>query len=172
MTKTVILTDQNAAANTSGKTAPVSEILSWISSHFELTVMGDAQMGTALSFQGCQATLTFASNSKGTSSGTVVIGTDKNIVGPFDLSNLRPDTIQTGDVETFNLAVKSVTMLPVTVTQKIIGGPFNGTNTSDTNVQNGFVLSFRTKDMRDRQAKAWHDAIIGCGGKAISDKLY
>lgn len=33
-------------------------------------------------------------------------------------------------------------------------------------------IAFSTKEMGDRQAKAWHDAIIGCGGKAVPDKLY
>ncbi len=35
-----------------------------------------------------------------------------------------------------------------------------------------FYIPFFTKDMADRQAKAWHDAIVACGGKAAPDNLY
>jgi hypothetical protein len=95
-------------------------------------------------------------------------------LSPFDLSTLRPDKItvtSSTSIRTllqgqFGYDVLISSIAPITASSLDDDGPHYESQGM------GLSLSFPTKEIADRQAKAWHDAIIGCGGKAVPDNLY
>jgi hypothetical protein len=87
-------------------------------------------------------------------------------VGPFDLKAIRPENLNVG------LSPTGDTQLLLTFTNPL---PVHDQGTDGTNSffpTTKFAIFFATREMADRHAKAWHDAIIGCGGKAVPDNLY
>jgi hypothetical protein len=92
--------------------------------------------------------------------------------GPFNLSNLNPDGISfpSSDAIATGLRILSVNAIPRTTTDKDIT-PIAKEYTSTT-MMGWVVIIFQTKDMAERQAKAWHNAILLCGGKKTQDDLY
>ena len=177
LTKAVTLEEQDNAPNPTAKPSlpqvaavPVSDTLTWIGTHFETVERVDPSSGSSINlvasmiFQGCQATLTL--NDTWIKQGKV--WPNKTVLGPFEFSNLRPDTIKVRAEQGYiSLHISAVN--PTILELDVLAGlpaPTSGQMVRDLEIR------FATQDMADRQAKAWHDAIIGCGGKAVSDKLY
>ena len=168
------------------QTPDATKALTWISSHMSTmtaprTMLGAGVNGSiaqvrdsySLSFQGCQVTvyevgITFTVFKSGE---TWASGNTTITWGPFDLSNLRPDKIdQTRDKfyqppGTF-LQIDAIQPIPVVQNN----GPALGIPGSTVNVMRSALrIWFDSADSVDRQVKAWHDAIVGCGGKPIPD---
>ena len=167
-----------------------AKALNWISSHMSTmtasrTMLGAGVNGTiaqvresySLSFQGCRVTVynqailfTVFKNGETWASGNSTV-----TWGPFDLSNLRSDKIgQTRDEfyqppGTF-LQIDAIQPIPVVQNN----GPALGIPGSTVSVMRSALrIWFDSADLVDRQGKAWHDAIVGCGGKpAPPDGLY
>lgn len=149
------------------------DILTWIGSHLEtvdLAAVVDGvsyryHNGTRIEFQGCRVTVI--------STNFVTVDPPKQgypynrttTDGPIELKNLRPESekvIAWG--RGYALQVKGVNAFPETWVD-----PMLGDGSGPNQVLN---LLFATEDMANRQAKAWRDAIIACGGKAVPDGLY
>jgi hypothetical protein len=109
------------------------------------------------------------------SQGFLIDSTTVALTGPFELSSLRPDTIEIIETATsghrrLTLNMPSIKPLPVTSKSTAVGNYGSGpTSTSSSTYSiSSLALVFATQDIANRQAKAWHDAIIGCGGKPVS----
>jgi hypothetical protein len=149
-----------------------SEILTWISSHLDAlsytSVIGGESVSFSsnyqLAFMGCRIS-SFTQRSTSVSAKR----NDKSTFNyaPFELSNLRPDKIQ---VHVYSGGQISLEIPFVNSVQSTVQSTVQGDGGTYPN--SALMISFATKEMADRQAKAWHDAIIGCGGKAVSDNLY
>jgi S1-C subfamily serine protease len=148
----------------------VSEILDWIETHLETTTSksGGVNPDTYtsdfdLSFDGCQVTVTWHFRSASLLTDTVT--TD----GPLDLAGLRPEPEQmplTPEADSgYQLRLYSLKPF-VSVHSYPWQSPERNPNAHT------FFLIFATQDMAERQQKAWRDAIVLCGGKAVPDKLY
>ncbi|MGH2509947.1 MAG: hypothetical protein ACRDHZ_21410, partial [Ktedonobacteraceae bacterium] len=92
--------------------------------------------------------------------------TSKITWGPFDLSNLRPDKIFQAQDNIFQppgafLQIEAVNAIPIVQTDS--SGP------TTSSMRSALHIWFDSPDLVDRQVKAWHDAIVGCGGKPIPD---
>jgi hypothetical protein len=199
LTKTVPLTEQNAASNQTAKVAPVADILTWIGSHFDTITQVErddwnSKTGTvtySMSFQGCSATLisnfTLSYthiNSADNLRGHIDSTQDEWTFGPFDLSKLRPDKIEAGSAPLPSLVFKAeggapspqlaflaVNAIPYKYVHDGRNWPLDPGQAS-SGVTQVVPIHFATQDIANSQAKAWRDAIIACGGKAVSDKLY
>ena len=163
------------------QTPDAAKALYWISSHMvpkafytfpgESGTTAEVSETSSLSFQGCRVTIYDEATVI-----TVFRNGDRYRVettttwGPFDLSNLRPDKIVQAPDENVQppgafLRIDAVNAIPLLV-QTVAPGP-------TTSSMRSFVkLWFDSADLVDHQAKAWHDAIIGCGGKPAPDGLY
>jgi hypothetical protein len=158
----------------------VSEILDWIQTHLETTTTNKGSGGTdilvgvnpytytsdfALSFDGCQLTVTWHFLHKDTTLNLDDAGT---ISGPLDLGGLRSEPEQmpiSHDSGSYNLKLFSAK-------PSLIVSFYPGQRPGrDPNGRN-FVLAFATQDVAERQRNAWHDAIILCGGKKTQNDLY
>ena len=160
------------------QTPDAAMALNWISSHMlpkALHTMPGVNGTTvqmwetsSLSFQGCQVTIyeetigftVFRSGEKYGS------GTSMITWGPFDLSNLRPDKIFQAPDKNYQppgayLQIEAVNAIPTVQT--------GGSGPTTTLMLSGLHIWFNSADLVDRQAKAWHDAIVGCGGKPTPD---
>ena len=155
-------------------TPDAAKALNWISSHMVPralhTIPGTSgttiQMWetSSLSFQGGRVTIydeviMFTVFRSGERYGS---GTSEITLGPFDLSNLRPDKIFQAPDDIFQppgafLQIEAVNAIPIVQT----AGP--GSTTSS--MRSALHIWFDSADLVDRQVKAWHDAIVGCGGK-------
>lgn len=165
----------------------------------------------SVSFQDCSVTLTQKAVNDATQKAAKEaefqqkndVEDDSTVVGPFDLSNLRPDKIVVEPPSTLHpswmktgprLKIAAASGIPNAVTtdgQDLqdafgMGGPSYEKIKETFNERTALALSpskspdtvteitidFATQEMADRQAKAWKAAITGCGGKAVSDKLF
>jgi S1-C subfamily serine protease len=155
-----------------------AKALNWISSHMlarTLHTMPGVNGTTvqmwetsSLSFEGCRVTIydetiMFTVFKSGESLGG---GTSTITWGPFDLSDLRPDEIFQAPDKDYQppgayLQIGAVSAIPVV--QTTVPGP------TTSFMRSGLHIWFDSADLVDRQVKAWHDAIVGCGGKPIPD---
>jgi hypothetical protein len=145
-----------------------TEILGWIQTHFETTIVD--YMGThttndfVLSFDGCQVTVTWRAHVLLNATGSDLVNTS----GPFDLGNLRSEPKQmkvTTEDSIHQLRIYSTKPF-LTVMTDSWGGVQRVPDSHN------FVLFFATMDMAEKQQKAWHDAIVLCGGRKTHDNLY
>ena len=147
------------------QTPEAAKALNWISGHMltrTYTVPNSNVDGatiqvwetSSLSFQGCRATVYHTSIYSNTNESLESTTT----WGPFDLSNLRPDGISR-PIGSF-LQIAAVNAIPVVTSQK---------DHTSTEMLGWLRIPFGSPDSADRQAKAWHDAIVGCGGKPIPE---
>ncbi len=160
------------------QTPDAAKALNWISGHMlpkTLHTMPGTSGSTiqmwetsSLSFQGCRVTIydeviMFTVFRSGERYGS---GTSEITWGPFDLSNLRPDKIFQAPDEIYRppgafLQIEAVNAIPIVQT----AGP--GSTTSS--MRSALHIWFDSADAVAQQAKAWHDSIVGCGGKPIPD---
>ena len=159
-----------------------AKALNWISGHMGPSVLhtvpGAGVNGTtveesdtsSISFQGCRVTvyeesIGYTVFKSGERWG---MGSDMITWGPFDLSNLRPDEIgQTPDriyqPPGAYLQINAINAIPIVQTSSL---------GSTSTMRSALRIWFPSADLVDRQARAWHDAIVGCGGKKTQDDLY
>jgi hypothetical protein len=131
-----------------------------------------------------------------------VVERDSTVVGRFDLSNLLPEKISVeppngSDPKVIKtgprLKITAISAIPNVVTVdgqdslEVFGFDPLPEKTKETfgdrlalattpskspDTVSEITIDFATQEMADRQAKAWKAAITGCGGKAVSDKLF
>lgn len=148
----------------------VQDTLTWIGSHFEsvryATAFGSSTeqvvVSTQMDFHGCSVTVRESSRSSPPEpfDGTVTSG-------PFELGTLRPETIKIDpqpQMHRYIMWISAVNTFPVSMPD------IHGNMISEPH--NFLSIPFATEDMASRQAKAWRDAIIACGGRAVPDNLY
>ncbi len=144
-------------------TPNVSEILEWIGGHFEDAHDSGGGQQYTLDFHGCSTTLTETITYSKAGQGLV---TQTRVWGPFALGNLIPSKIVVSPLQPFSkLTIGSAHPIQTQSTYSDGEKP-----SSDT--WPALWVMFATQAMANRQAKAWHDAIVACGGKAVPDNLY
>jgi hypothetical protein len=161
------------AAQAQQPTPSAKDILSWISDHLEGVDynVNDLRLtvSTSLEIQGCQVTI--RAERVGEKSDGTFQSTNKYTIGPFNLNNLRPDHISVGSSgQNPRMVINAISAIPVSREQT--SAPSARTDGVFTFSWSFVQIDFATKEMANRQAKAWHDAIIGCGGRAVPDNLY
>jgi hypothetical protein len=177
-TKLQKLPDEERAPEESPQGASVSEILTWIALHFETLTFKDYNQtdtyttDTHISFSGCQVTVkgyTHPPTNDQHNLGDSIL-TD----GPFNLGDFNPNGIR---LESFNaladgsnsFRLRLFSVQPFLFTEVLGGTTIPSIREPDAH---NFSLLFTTKDMAERQQKAWHTAITLCGGKKTKDDLY
>ena len=164
----------------------ISEILSWISTHFEVAKVStvvtfssgnvdyaDEKFMTSITFQGCSVSITQVENNR----------YDKVVTGEFDysleqtgtatldLSKGIPDAIYADKGSSgqppAHLIVEFSQPFQWHQEQKYSANPVPQDVVDNFDV-NQVEIYFATLDAANGQAKAWHDAIVGCGGKSAS----
>ena len=158
------------------QTSDAAETLNWIGSHMttETSDLTDASGITtrlwttsSLSFHGCQATIDVMFTMSAMVGANLVSTQSTTTWGPFDLSDLRPDKISQ-PTPTF-LQISAVNAIS-TVSTNV---DHTGEKHTSTATYSWLRIPFDSSDSAARQAKAWHDAIILCGGKpSAPDELY
>jgi hypothetical protein len=159
----------------------VPQILNWIQTHFEvpkdestLQLIGGSMhttrtVTTALSFKDCQVTVTESITVTTAGAPSLGVAPDSQGTietrGPLDLGSLNPNLmlVEAHGIGHYWLEIASTKTFPEQWT-----GTHNGKNLADA-----FPIDFVTREMAERQQKAWHDAILLCGGgKPTQDDLY
>jgi hypothetical protein len=159
----------------------VPQILNWIQTHFEVPtdestvqlIGGSAHttrtVTNAISFKDCQVTVTesITVTTPGAPSLGVAPDSQGTITtrGPLDLGSLNPNLmlVEAHGIGHYWLEIASTKTFPEQWT-----GTHNGKNLADA-----FPIDFVTREIAERQQKAWHDAILLCGGgKPTQDDLY
>jgi S1-C subfamily serine protease len=160
------------------QTPDAAKALNWIASHMLRKALHTMPGGSGstmqlwetstLSFQECRVTIydettifTIFKSGEKYGGGTSVI-----TWGPFDLSNLRPDEIFLAPDKIFQppgafLQIEAINAVPIVQT--------DGSGSTTSSARSALHIWFDSADSVDRQVKAWHDAIVGCGGKPIPD---
>ncbi len=167
---------------------PVSEILSWISTHFEeakVSTVATFDTGavdyanrkfiTSITFEGCRVSLTQVENNRydKVDTGQFDYSLEQTGTATLDLSNGIPDAI-TADKGSegqppAHLIVKFAQPFQWHREQKYSANPVPQDVVDDLTVSQ-IAIQFATLDAAKSQAKAWHDAIVGCGGKSAPGK--
>jgi hypothetical protein len=159
----------------------LSEILDWIQTHFDTITttsdVGEHSIDTdtfGLSFENCQVTVTWTMLSF--SADNTPTGSVTNVYGPLDLGGLRPEQDhmpvtheELSGLSMDRMRVYSIKPFQIKETQETLGW------TQKPDIHEGahnFFFLFTTSGLAERQQKAWHDAIILCGGKKTQDDLY
>ena len=159
----------------------VPQILNWIQTHFEvptdestLQLIGGSMhttrtVTTALSYKDCQVTVTESITVTTAGASSLGVGPDSQGTietrGPLDLGSLNPNLmlVEAHGIGHYWLEIASTKTFPEQWT-----GTHNGKNLADA-----FPIDFVTRETAERQQKAWHDAILLCGGgKPTQDDLY
>ena len=156
----------------------ISAILDWIQTHVvsetsdKVVVIGGVTYQVTetnrfeLSFEGCQVTVTWHFNEDYHDG--IILPDAGEIWGPFDLGSLRPESEHMpispiGGAYRLRLySIKPFLSRKLDRTQQ---------QWDDPNARN-FIIEVSTQDMAERQQKAWHDAILLCGGKRTQGDLY
>jgi S1-C subfamily serine protease len=157
----------------------VSEILDWIQTHLETITTKDIGLlvgvettttstsSDAISFEGCQVTVTWTFTTTLSTSPTYAAETITRY-GPVDLGGLRsePEHMELTPGPDDNV-LRLFSIKPFLI---VTSNPMQSPNRNPDG--HNFPLIFATQNMAERQQKAWHDAIILCGGKKTKDDLY
>jgi hypothetical protein len=180
-TKLQKLPNEERAPEGSPQGTSVSEILTWIALHFETLTFKDLNQSDTyttdshISFGGCQVTVkdyihppTHDQHNLGDS---IIID------GPFNLGDFDPNGIE---LESFNsladgsnsFSLRLFSVQPFLFTTVLEDAGATTIPSSRNPDAHNFRLLFNTKDMAERQQKAWRDAIILCGGKKTKGDLY
>lgn len=174
---------QSAVHARAQATPLLSEVLAWINSHFQLVQFHSTGGGstritiesTSISLQGCQVSLHELHQTIDHYSGRPDARDERDMLASFALRDLRPDTIRVAsyppepgrsEPSHYSILISARSPVPCSNT-----GPDVPALSSNSPV-GAFEVYFAMRDMANRQAKAWHDAIVVCGGKAVPDNLY
>jgi hypothetical protein len=155
------------AAPAPKKKATSQQILTWISEHLNQTVTWDDEQGVhhtyqySIEFTGCDVTLT-----------QIMDKTDSFTYGPFNLKYVVPTQIEASKPADSHgrywISLPFLHLVPRHVTSVAPGSP------EDKHPSNeAFELIYLpSQDLADREAHAWHDAAVTCGGKPVPENLY
>ena len=166
----------------------VSEILSWISTHFEVAKVStvvtfssgtvdyaDEKFMTSITFEGCRVSITQMENNRydKVDTGQLDYSLEQTGTATLDLSKGIPDAI-TADKGSSgqppaHLILKFAEPFAWHQEQKYSANPVPQDVVDNFNV-NQVEIDFATLDAANNQARAWHNAIVGCGGKSAPDK--
>ncbi len=164
-------------------TPSVPEILTWISSHFEVpevsTVVilsGDQvdnvneKFKTSITFQGCRVSVTQVETDRYTKSdtGEFDYSLEQTGTATLDLSKGLPDEITAGKgaegQPPAHVIIKFAQPFAWSREQRYSAHPVPQ-DLLDTFDVKLIEIGFTTKELAVQQARAWHDAIVACGGK-------
>lgn len=162
----------------------VSETLSWISTHFEeakvSTVVtfsaesvdyANERFMTSITFQGCSVSITQVEIDRydKVDTGQPDYILEQTGTATLDLSKGLPDAIAadkgSNGQPPAHLIIKFAQPFAKHQEQKYSAHPVPQDVVDDFNVSQ-VKIYFATLDAANSQAKAWHDAIVGCGGKS------
>ncbi|MGA2635270.1 MAG: hypothetical protein ABSF16_13630 [Terracidiphilus sp.] len=166
----------------------VSDILSWISTHFEVAKVStvvtfssgtvdyaDEKFMTGITFEGCRVSITQMENNRydKVDTGQLDYSLEQTGNATLDLSKGIPDAI-TADKGSegqppAHLIVKFAQPFTWHQEQKYSANPVPQDVVDNFDVSQ-VVIEFATLDAAKSHAKAWHDAIVGCGGKYAPNK--
>ncbi len=166
----------------------VSEILSWISTHFEEAEVStvatfdsgsvdyaDRKYMTSITFEGCRVSITQLEHNRydKVDTGQFDYSLEQAGTATLDLSKGIPDAI-TADKGSegqppAHLIVKFTQPFAWHREQKYSANPVPQDVVDNFNVSQ-IAIEFATLDAAKSQAKAWHDAVVGCGGKSAPGK--
>ena len=163
----------------------VSEILSWISTHFEVSKVStvvtfssqsvdyaDERFMTSITFEGCRVSITQVENNRydKVDTGQFDYSLEQTGTAILDLSKGLPDAITTGKGSDgqppAHLNIKFAQPFTWHQEQKYSANPVPQDVVDNFDVSQ-VEIEFATLDAANSQAKAWHDAIVGCGGKSV-----
>ncbi len=163
--------------------APVSEILTWISNHFEVADasmivtfsnrgvdMDKEEFKTSIAFQGCNVSVTQVEtdNYSNIDTGQFDYSMEQTGTANLDLSKALPDEITAGkgsqEQPPAHLIIRFAQPFAWHQEQKYSAHPVPA-DIFDTFDVKLVEIDFATQEMTNSQAKAWHDAIVACGGK-------
>lgn len=164
-------------------TPSVSETLSWISTHFEVAKVStvvtfstgsvdyaDEKFSTSITFQGCNVSITQVENSRydKVDTGQFDYSLEQTGTATLDLSKGIPDAI-TADKGSngqppAHLTIKFAQPFRWHQEQKYSANPVPQDVVDNFDVSQ-VEIYFATLDSANSHAKAWHDAVAGCGGK-------
>lgn len=167
----------------------LSETLAWISNHFEVAKVStvvtfssgnvdyaDETFTTSISFQGCRVSITQLENNRydKVDTGQFDYSLEQTGTATLDLSKGIPDAV-TADKGSSgqppaHLIVKFAQPFQWHQEQKYSANPVPQDVVDNFNL-NQIAIEFATLDAANSQAKAWHDAIVGCGGKPAPPNL-
>jgi hypothetical protein len=166
----------------------VSEILSWISTHFELAKVStvvtfssesvdyaDEKFMTSITFEGCRVSITQTENNRYDKVDTGQFDYSLEQIGTatLDLSKGLPDAITTGKGSDgqppAHLIIKFAQPFAWHQEQKYSANPVPQDVVDNFDVSQ-VEIEFATLEAANGQAKAWHNAIVGCGGKSAPDR--
>jgi hypothetical protein len=166
----------------------VSEILSWISTHFEVAKVStvvtfssgtvdyaDEKFMTSITFEGCRVSITQMENNRydKVDTGDFDYSLEQTGTATLDLSQGLPNAI-TADKgpdgqPPAHVIIKFAQPFRWHQEQKYSANPVPEDVVDDFDVSQ-VEIYFATLDAANSQAKAWHSAIVGCGGKPAPGK--
>ena len=163
----------------------VSEILSWISTHFEVSKVStvvtfssqsvdyaDERFMTSITFEGCRVSITQVENNRydKVDTGQFDYSLEQTGTATLDLSKGIPDAIYADKGSSgqppAHLIVEFTQPFAWHQEQKYSANPVPQDVVGNFDVSQ-VEIEFATLDAANSQAKAWHDAIVGCGGKSV-----
>jgi hypothetical protein len=139
------------------KNASVPEILTWINQHLSTVSWDHYTSSYSLEFTGCKVTLTEVQ--------------DKLSIayGPFSLNDVVLNKIEVSKPDSPNGSwVLFGFVHPVSRHLADSDDPKH----ADSGTATQLYIHVATQEMASRHAKAWHDAIMACGGRAVPENLY
>jgi hypothetical protein len=161
----------------------VPEILTWISTHFEVahestvvTFTGgladydDGRFKTSITFQGCNVSITLVETHQynKADTGQFDYSLEQTGTATLDLSKGLPDAITAGKGSEgqppAHVVIKFAQPFAWHQEQRYSAHPVPQ-DVVDTFNFKLVQIDFATEDMANQQARAWHDAIVACGGK-------
>jgi hypothetical protein len=170
-------------------TQSVAEILSWISTHFEVAKVStvvtfssgnvdyaDEKFSTGITFEGCNVSITQVENNEYSKVDTGLPDYTLLQTGTatLDLSKGLPDAITAGKGSDgqppAHVILKFAQPFAWHQEQKFSAHPVPQDVDDDFNVKL-VEIDFANLDMANQQAKAWRNAIVACGGKSAPDDL-
>jgi hypothetical protein len=162
----------------------VPEILNWISNHFEVAKVStvvtfsstsvdyaDERFTTSITYQGCNVSITQMENNRydKVDTGLPDYSLEQTGTATLDLSKGLPDEITTGKGSDgqppAHLIIKFAQPFAWHQEQKFSANPVPQDVVDNFNVSQ-VEIEFATLDAANSQAKAWHNAIVGCCGKS------
>lgn len=168
-------------------TQSVAEILSWISTHFEVAKVStvvtfssesvdyaDEKFMTSITFEGCRVSIVQTENNRydKVDTGQFDYSLEQTGAAALDLSKALPDAITTGKGSDgqppAHLIIKFAQPFAWHQEQKYSANPVPQDVVDNFDVSQ-VEIEFATLDAANSQAKAWHNAIVGCGGKSAPD---
>ena len=162
------------------QTPNATEALRWIQANmtkesFTSSLCTRCEVTTHIEVQGCQATI-YEETQLFTADSLTQI---QDTWGPFEVSALQPDEMGKPDhaigalfTNDNVLVIFSLNPIPLVHSATTHSAFATSPPATVRTMMNQLQIPFDSDAMLTRQEKAWHDAIVGCGGKKTQDDLY